>query len=149
MPDVMERIIIFPGVSAAEYLGLQAMADALLDTPHFGGGTSSLDAMATGAPFITWPGQFMRGRISAACYQLMGLSELVAADGEAYVDLALRAGTDRAWREEVRARIIEHSARLYENRTVVREMESFFACAVEAAGKGERITWRANTAVKS
>jgi hypothetical protein len=56
------------------------------------------------------------------------------------VALALRLGTDRAWRAEMRAAIQERSPLLYEQTAAVREVEAFFLAAAEAAARGERLT---------
>jgi len=39
------------------FLHLQALADVLLDTIHFGGGNTSLEAFAFGTPVVTLPGR--------------------------------------------------------------------------------------------
>ncbi len=52
-------------MAGERFLTLLWAADAVLDPPHFGSGNSSYEAFALGAPIVTWPGAFMRGRVTA------------------------------------------------------------------------------------
>ncbi len=47
----------------------------------------------------------MRGRQTAAMLRIVGIEELIARDQEQYVALALRVGSDKAYRAELSARI--------------------------------------------
>jgi predicted O-linked N-acetylglucosamine transferase (SPINDLY family) len=135
-PDVSERVRFVPRLPAAEFLDLLCMADALLDSFPFGGGTTSYAALGLGAPIVTWPGPFMRGRVTFGCYQQLGVTDCVAASPEEYVELAVRLANDPAWRAELGARLTAARARLFEDLGVVREIEDFFVRArAEAPGR--------------
>ena len=90
-----------------------------------------------GSPIITWPQEFMRGRVTAAFYKQMGLSDLIVNDADAYVGLALRLATDTDFKRRVKADIKGSIGKLYERHETVREMESFFIAAYEAWRKGD------------
>ena len=122
-PENVDRVVFTPQLKLAEFLDLIRAADVILDPPHFGGGNTSLEAFAMGAPIVTLPGNFLRSRITYALYRKMNLLDLVADDAKTYVDLALRLGTDRNWREGLRKTITERSAFLYEDIQVVRDFE--------------------------
>jgi len=64
----------------------------------------------------------------------MGIADCIAADAAAYVDLAVRLGTDHAFNASIRARILEHNHVLYEDRRVVQEFERFFMMALRERG---------------
>ena len=102
-----------------------AAADVILDPLHFGGGNTSYEAFAVGAPIVTLPGGFLRSRITYALYRSMRLEECVALDRQDYVAKAVRLATDRAWREQVRTRILAAGQQLYENSRGIRELEQF------------------------
>ncbi|MGH8802841.1 MAG: hypothetical protein ACREX6_11180, partial [Casimicrobiaceae bacterium] len=55
------RLVVVPSVSHDDYLRINLLCDAMLDTLHWSGGNTSLDALACGLPVITLPGAFMRG----------------------------------------------------------------------------------------
>ena len=114
------------------YLHLLALADVVLDTPHFNGGVTTLQALGLGVPVVTRPGAFLRGRQTLSCYRAMGFLDLVAADAADYARLAVRLGTDAPWREHVREQIRSSSHVLFENPAAIRELEQFFRAAVSA-----------------
>lgn len=95
-----------PRVDRAGYLALNAACDLFLDGVGWSGGRTTLEAVACGLLPLTTPGPFMRGRHTAGILTELGLPEAVAADKVALVELAARAATDTAWREDLRARMI-------------------------------------------
>jgi predicted O-linked N-acetylglucosamine transferase (SPINDLY family) len=119
------RIKLLPNVPHADYLRVNLACDVMLDSLYWSGGNTSLDALACGLPVITRPGDFMRGRQSAGMLSLLGLPELVVDSNEAYVETALRAGRDRAWRDGLRARIAAESHRLFDEEEPVRALGDF------------------------
>ncbi len=131
--DDMARVQFLPWQPYERYLHLLTLADVLLDTPHFNGGVTTLQALGLGVPVVTLPGAFMRGRQTYGCYRRMGVLDCVAADAQEYVRIAVRLATEPAWREQVRAQIRANNQVLFENVTVVRELEQFFHQAVAGA----------------
>src|SRR3974390_3029008 len=89
----------------AGYLQLNACCDVMLDTLHWSGGNTSLDAIASGLPIVTLPGAFMRGRQSAGMLAMLGGEELVARDAVSYVETAVAIAKDRARRDALSQRI--------------------------------------------
>nr|WP_244592192.1 hypothetical protein [Azospirillum palustre] len=125
-PDVAGRIHLLPGLGTADFIALTADADVMLDPFHYSGGKTSLEALAFGTPVVTWPGAFMRGRHTLGFYTLMGLDDCVASDPADYVDRAVRLGTDQRLRAQVRQRILERSAVLFDDGASIRAIERFF-----------------------
>jgi protein O-GlcNAc transferase len=130
VPDVAERIIWLPWQERGAYHRLLTVADVVLDPLAYGVGSSAYDVFSHDLPLVTLPGPYNASRYAQACYRRMGMMDLVAATPEQYVDLALRLGTDRPYREEMRARIGVLSQVLFEDPEVVREHERFFSQAV-------------------
>ena len=126
IPDVAARIDTVPRMPTHDYVDLIAVSDAMLDTRHFNGMNTSLEAFAVGTPVVTWPSRFQRGRHTQAMYAQMGLDDLVCHDADAYVGFALRLGCDRDFRAATSGRILERNDALYEDERVVREFERFF-----------------------
>ena len=139
-PDVAERVIFVPRIPQAQFFRLLMTADVILDPPFFGGGNTSYEAFAMGLPIMTWPGAFMRGRVTEGCYRQMGFTELVADSLDSYVEIALRLANDPAWRARIKNEIAARSPALYEDARVVAELEDFFRAAIEAHRRGDRIT---------
>ncbi len=126
MPDVVDRIDFLPRQNPRDYVNLIAVADVMLDTVHFNGMNTSLEALAVGTPVVTLPGEFQRGRHTQAMYRKMGLPDCIAADPEQYAAIATRLGMDSDFRTAIRQEILERNAVLFEDIRVVREFERFF-----------------------
>ena len=139
-PAVADRIIFLPPMGRLDFMNLLKVADANLDPFYFSGGNSTHEALALGSPVVTWPGPFMRGRVTLGLYQRMGLDELICTDPDDYVRKALRLARDTAWRDRLRATIKERSAILFDNLAMVREFEDFIETAVAAAARKELLT---------
>lgn len=125
LPDVMNRIRFIPRLSHEGFLGLIKMADVMLDPIHFGGGSTTIQALAFGTPVVTLPSEFLRARISYACYRHMGVETLIAKDIEDYCRIAVDLGRNPELRVETRRELSEKSSVLYSNEKVVTECEEF------------------------
>lgn len=124
--DLHQRVIfIGTGVPHGTYLRLNQVCDVMLDTLHWSGGNTSLDALAMGLPVVTLPGALMRGRQSQAMLRLLGLDELVAADVDDYVSKAITLGRDMDRRQALRARILANLGALFERDEPIRALELF------------------------
>ncbi len=122
LPDQGKRVRFNPGMPRQDYLALLAAADVILDPLHFGGGNSSLEAVAVGAPVVTIAGPFLRSRITSAIYAQIGFNELVARDVSHYVNLAVRLGTDPTYRSWVVQQLNEKAKVLFDDRRAAREL---------------------------
>jgi predicted O-linked N-acetylglucosamine transferase (SPINDLY family) len=142
IPDVERRVRFLPFLELPRMLGFAREADAVLDTPVFGGGTTSLEMFALDVPVVTWPGPFARSRITHALYRQMGVEGLAAQSAPEYVDIALRLAGDLAFRRAMQDQLRRRKSTLYENHALVRELERFFEAAVASAVYGRRLTVR-------
>jgi CRISPR-associated protein Csy1 len=109
-----ERLILLPPQPHDDYLRVNMACDAVLDTLHWSGGNTSLDALACGVPIVTLPGRYMRGRQTAAMLRLLGLPELIASDRDGYIRIATRLVEDAVWRSELRRKIREANVALFD-----------------------------------
>lgn len=133
LPDCLPRIRLLPRRSHAEFLGLMSQCDVVLDPLHVGGGNTTYEALGLGLPIVTLPSAYLRGRVTYGCYQKMGVLDCVASNPRSYVETAVRLGTDRAWREEIRARIAAAAGMLFEDHTAVSQLEDFFEEVIRSA----------------
>jgi len=126
MPTCVDRVHFIDPLPFDKYVAMMEQADVVLDTQHFSGGNSSVEGLAVGAPIVTMPSPFLKGRITYAWYRKMGITDCIANSPEEYVDIAVRLATDRQAREDVRQRILGSSELLFDDLTAVRELEDFF-----------------------
>jgi len=129
------RTLFLPRLAHGDYLRVNALCDAMLDTLHWSGGNTSLDAFAAGLPLVTLPGRFMRGRQSLAMLRRAGLEELVAQDEAHYVHLATRLANDRPWREAMSHRVRGGARRLFDDPAPVAALADFLATVAGPAGR--------------
>ena len=109
------RVHVLPQCAHDDYLRINAVCDAMLDTLRWSGGNTSLDALACGLPIVTLPGRFMRSRQSCAMLELLEVRDTIAADADDYQRIAVRLVRERAWRDDVAARITARRAALYDD----------------------------------
>jgi predicted O-linked N-acetylglucosamine transferase (SPINDLY family) len=138
-PILKARVLFLPRQPLQKFMALLAHMDVLLDPVHFGSGNTLYEAMVYGTPVVTWPGNFMRGRIVSGAYRQMAVADApVVAHIEEYAAMALALGRDPQRRRLIREASVEAARReLYEDRLAVREFECFLDTAVTAAGRGE------------
>lgn len=113
-----------------DFLRILQLADVLLDTPHFSGGTTTLQALAVGAPLVTLPGEFARGRGTRSHYMRIGVTDTLARDAAHYVELAVAIANDASLRSAIRQRILAAGSVLFDSPAAAIELEQFFADSV-------------------
>ncbi|TMG85237.1 MAG: tetratricopeptide repeat protein [Betaproteobacteria bacterium] len=121
-----ERARVLPQVGHEDYLRINLVCDAMLDTLHWSGGNTSLDALACGLPIVTLPGPYMRGRQSAGMLKLLGVSELIAGDRSEYLAIAARLAGDPVWRDDLRTRIRAAHGWLFDVSDAIEPLQRLF-----------------------
>jgi predicted O-linked N-acetylglucosamine transferase (SPINDLY family) len=134
--DVCERIVFVPHMPSRDgYLQRLQACEVILDTIHYGGGNTSLEAISAGALVVTLPSQFNRGRHTYGFFRKMRFVETVVQTPAEYVDLAVRIATDRELRTKLKSEQAIHAHRLYEDQGAVDQIEAFFEQALATAGR--------------
>ena len=108
-----------PWQPRARFLGLLREADVFLDTVGFSGFNTMMLAVEAQLPGVAYDGWLMRGRLASGIYRRLGLTELIASNRRAYVDIAVRLATSADLRRMVRAALRAEEHRLYEDRGVI------------------------------
>jgi predicted O-linked N-acetylglucosamine transferase (SPINDLY family) len=138
LPDATDRVILLPRMSEDRFFDLVRVADIVLDPFHFGGGNTTYEAFAVGMPIVTWPGQFMRGRVTLGAYRQMGIDGPVATSPDEYVRLAVELANDRDARDRLGAQIRAASHQLFEDDLAIAEIETYLERALERARSTDR-----------
>jgi hypothetical protein len=102
------------------------LGDVILDTPHYGAGSSCYDLFSYNLPIVTLPGDLVVGRVTQVCYRKMGVADLVVHSPGEYVSKAVQVATDRDYRKYVTERNAQASDVLFNDLEAVREHERFF-----------------------
>lgn len=118
--DPARHLRLLPNCAYADYLGIVANCDMVLDTPWFTGGATSLDALHVGTPIATIDGTMLRGRQSAAMAGLIGVADLVATDVDDCVTRASAVLADRHRLANISERTKAAAPRLFDdNRSII------------------------------
>jgi len=118
--------VFLPSLSRSDYLMLNLLCDGFLDTIGFTGGNTTFDAIACGLPVITHPQAFMRGRMSAAILQALGVVETIAQTEADYIELAVKLAIDPAWKTALAQKILAQKAQVFDDQTCILGLESFY-----------------------
>jgi protein O-GlcNAc transferase len=129
-----EKYVVFlPTLPRPEFFGLMQRADLFLDTIGFSGFNTAMQAVECLLPIVTREGRFMRGRFASGILKEMGLSELVTPTDDAYVDLAVRVIQDTDYRKDIKRRMEQTRAVLFDDVAPIRALEDFL---LHASGRG-------------
>ncbi len=127
--DMHSRVRWLPQCSHDDYLGINSVCTAMLDTTRWSGGNTTLDALAVGLPVVTRPGRLMRARQSAAMLHLLGIDDLTCDDDDDYIRVAARLARDPDWHGALRARILDSRHRIFGDAAPVRAFADWLAAA--------------------
>lgn len=122
----MNRVGFLPFMARADYMALLAASDVILDTPHFSGGGTTLDAIAAATPVVTLTGPTLRASQTRALFGRMGIPDGVASDAADYVRRAVEVASRSDLRADISQRMRQSSPMLFEDVGMVREVEAFF-----------------------
>lgn len=132
------RLVFAGQLPRAEYLARYRTADLFLDTSPYNAGTTASDALWAGLPVLTVPGRSFASRMAASLLQAAGLPELVASDGEHYVQLAIELATRPGRLAELRQRLQagrDHCP-LFDSQRFTRHLEAAYEAMVARARAG-------------
>lgn len=126
------RVKMLPFMPHDDYKRVNALCDVMLDTLHWSGGNTSLDALAMALPIVTLPGEFMRGRQTMGMLTLLGVDELIATSTDNYLAIAKRLATDKTYRDEISAKIVANSERLFNDPTPPKALGKLLQAMMDA-----------------
>jgi predicted O-linked N-acetylglucosamine transferase (SPINDLY family) len=109
-----------------DYLMINLLSDVYLDTFTWSGGNTTLEAIACNLPIVTCPGEFMRGRHSDSFLKMLGVTDTIAENEAEYIEIAIKLGQDRTWRDTVAEKMSRNHTRLFDDKTCVVGLEAFY-----------------------
>jgi predicted O-linked N-acetylglucosamine transferase (SPINDLY family) len=130
--DPQQHLFWIPECPRADYLRINSACAVMIDTLHWSGGNATLDALHSGLPVVTCPGEFMRSRQSAAMLRMLGCEELIAASPERLAEIAVSIAHDPKRRDDVVARIRSNLKALVGSEDAVRALDTLLRELVDA-----------------
>jgi predicted O-linked N-acetylglucosamine transferase (SPINDLY family) len=88
------RLVFAPWAAYPDHLARLRQADVALDTLPYNGGATTSDALWSGVPVITCPGDAFAARMSGSLLHAIGMPELIASSLDEYKALAIRLATE-------------------------------------------------------
>ncbi len=115
MPELMDRIWVFPELDNVQFLNLLQVGDVMLDPLYYGGGTTTYQALAWGIPLVTLPTERMVGQITAALCRRLDYAEGIVDSPEAYIETAVALACDPERRMVIQERLRTNAHRIFED----------------------------------
>ena len=123
---IEDSFAFVPRMTNERYRQMLGAADVVIDSFPFSGGNSSLDAFADGVPIVTLPGEYLRGRVTAAMYKQMAIDECTARSVADYADKAVLMARSPDMHRNLSLKIAERNAELFDDQRVIKEFADFF-----------------------
>lgn len=122
----LDRVILEPRTESNQYV-LYNKIDIALDPFPCVGGTTSMDTLWMGVPFVTLAGHYFGSRMGVTILSNAGLPELITHSTEDYISTAVNLATDHE-----RLKKIRHNLRDKFAKSPIMNYQEF-ACDMEAA----------------
>ena len=134
------RLVFATAMSKPQHLARLRLADLMLDTHYYNGHTTTTDALWTGVPVLTWPGETFASRVAAGLLTAAGLPELIAATREDYEQRAVERASEPQALGALRARLAANrlSMPLFDTDAHVRNLEAALETMWAVHARGER-----------
>jgi predicted O-linked N-acetylglucosamine transferase (SPINDLY family) len=103
------RLVVIPPLPTVADIRttLEKTVDIYLDPFPHSGMTSLIDPLLVGVPTVVLEGSAQRSRMASGALRDLGIPELITADEEAYVSLAVQLGQDQPMRQRLKHQIKE------------------------------------------
>ena len=109
-----DRVIFMQWLPLEFLFSLMKLADAILDTIYFGGGTTVQFAFYFGMPVVTMPGTHARGRFTYSFYSIMGVPNAPIANNlEEYVAMAVKLANDKDYHRKVSEELLARNSVMF------------------------------------
>lgn len=141
----LERIEFMPRLPYRDYLVSISAVDLALDPFPYNGGTTSIETLVMGVPLVTLAGDHSVARGGVSLLSNLGLTELIAATPQDYMEIVRRLTNDPArlaalrgsLREQVQASPLMDGARFTRNlEALYRQMWRAW-CKTQGVGENE------------
>ncbi len=115
-----------PRCEQNEFFGLIEQSDIVLDSIHWSGCNSSLEAISLNKPIVTLPSAFMRGRHTYSFLKVLNIKETIANTKKEYVRIAVKLAIDNNFKNSVINKIKKNKNKLFNDEESTRFLEGFF-----------------------
>jgi predicted O-linked N-acetylglucosamine transferase (SPINDLY family) len=132
--DAADHCVFLPRLAPDRFVAAIGQCDVVLDSIGWSGCNSILESLVHNLPIVTFAGEMMRGRHTAAILEMMEIRETTAWTIDEYVSIAGVLGRDAAKRTGLSAEIANNKHRVYRDRECIAGLEAFLERAVRNSG---------------
>jgi len=125
-----DHCVFLPRLAPDRFVAAIGQCDVVLDSIGWSGCNSILESLVHNLPIVTFAGEIMRGRHTAAILDMIDIGETTARTIDEYVSIAGLLGRTSAKRAELSAEIANRKHRVYRDRTCIAALEAFLDRAV-------------------
>jgi protein O-GlcNAc transferase len=125
-----DHCVFLPRLAPDRFVAAIGQCDVVLDSIGWSGCNSILESLVHNLPIVTFAGEMMRGRHTAAILEMMEIGGTTARTLDDYVSIAGLLGRDAAKRTELSAEIANKKHRVYRDRECIVALEAFLDGAV-------------------
>jgi len=151
---ILSRIYFIPRVKSNKLLQLFQKATVILHPFPFDGSKTASDVINASVPLVTFPTEYLRGRMAQNFFITMALHEIdenvaataccVASDPSDYISKVIRLGKDRKYRAKVSHAISQRKNRIFDDDQVAFEWARFLCRALGIRINTEDLAQRMN-----
>lgn len=135
--EELQRVRFMPYIrNRAAFVAALKMAHVVIDPFHFGLGSTTAFIVAAQVPFVTWPGETMRGRIGLWLSNLLELPEAVVSQRSEFPSQAVAIARDSQLRASVAQRMRMHRHRLFESIDGIQQVHAHVCALIDQAREG-------------
>jgi predicted O-linked N-acetylglucosamine transferase (SPINDLY family) len=117
--------------SLPEHLARLRAADLFLDTFPYNAHATALDALWTGVPLLTYPGESFASRVAASLLLTLGLPELIAGSPLQYEEKAVELAADPVRLGQLRHRLSVRDTPLFDTELYATNLEVIYKAMYE------------------
>jgi len=127
------RLVFANRLPYARYLARYRLADLFLDTFPFNAGTTASDALWTGLPLITYPGETFASRMAGSLLTAVGLPEMIVESASDYETLACKLASNPDRMASIKQKLAANlsSCSLFNTKLFTRHIEAAYTAAYE------------------
>ncbi len=128
--DAADHCVFLPRLAPDRFVAAIGQCDVVLDSIGWSGCNSILESLVHDIPIVTFAGEMMRGRHTAAILKMMEIRGTTAQTIDEYVSMAVLLGRDAGQRVELSGEIARKKHRVYRDRECIVALEAFLENAV-------------------
>ncbi|KRG77210.1 UDP-N-acetylglucosamine--peptide N-acetylglucosaminyltransferase SPINDLY [Stenotrophomonas ginsengisoli] len=121
-----QRLVFMDKLPHQQYLARYALADLFLDTSPYNAHTTASDALWSGCPVLTTPGQTFADRVAGSLNHHLGLAQMNRSDDADFIATAIALGNDAQARARLRQQLQQQRqhGRLFDMQQFARDFAS-------------------------